>query len=250
MSKGKLEKFAELDRLSNVLQYPYSKLVRENMSFPHKGKWGSDIFGNEQPIVLELGCGKGEYTVGMAREFPDLNFIGIDIKGNRMWSGAKRAFEEGLPNVRFLRTEIEHLHHFFAESEVSEIWLTFPDPQMKKVRRRLTSVRFLECYYSIMCGEKLLHLKTDSNFLYQYTLAVVEENGLEVREHYSDVYQQTDEMSLLRRIQTYYESQWLGRGKSIKYLRISLKDAVLPLVEPEVEIEKDDYRSFGRRRNI
>ncbi|MDO5036099.1 MAG: tRNA (guanosine(46)-N7)-methyltransferase TrmB [Porphyromonas sp.] len=249
MSKGKLEKFAELDRLSNVFQYPYARLIGEGVDFPHRGRWGSDVFGNDHPIVLELGCGRGEYTVGLARSFPQTNFVGIDIKGNRMWSGAKSAHEEGLENVRFLRTQIELIDHFFAPGEVSEVWLTFPDPQMKKLRRRLTSVGFLE-QYRRLTGGGLLHLKTDSNFLYLYTLAVAEANQLTLREHHADVYMETDEGSLLQRVKTYYEQQWLERGMTIKYLQIELRPQDKVLVEPDVEIERDDYRSFGRSRRV
>lgn len=144
MSKGKLAKFADMERYENVFQYPYS--VIDNVPFDMKGKWGEQYFKNNNPIVLELGCGKGEYTVGLAKLFPDVNFIGVDIKGSRMWTGATQALNEGLANVAFLRTNIEIIDRFFAEGEVSEIWLTFSDPQMKNPRKRLTSTFFMNRY--------------------------------------------------------------------------------------------------------
>lgn len=252
MGKNKLAKFADMERLPNVFQYTYATLQEEG-GFPFKGKWHSDIFRNDHPIVLELGCGRGEYTVGLGRNFAKKNFIGIDIKGNRMWTGAMMADKEGLSNVRFLRTHIELLDHFFAPSEVSEIWLTFPDPQMKKVRLRLTSTRFLKLYQSIVNPQGCLHLKSDSNFLYQYTKAVAEYNQLKVLKESSNIYQSDsqggDELpAFLTTIKTYYEQQWLGRGITIKYLCIALDERITQCAEPDVEIEPDEYRSYGRNR--
>lgn len=248
MSKSKLEKFAELDRLPNVLQYPYEKLRAEGMAFPYRGKWQSEIFHNEAPIILELGCGRGEYTVELGRVYPDRNFIGIDIKGNRLWSGAHKAYEEKLANVRFLRAEIEYITSFFAPSEVAEIWLTFPDPQMRKSRRRLTSPRFLSMYREILTEPRTLHLKTDSQYLYRYTQAVAEVNHLVVEEQITDIETLVAEDSPLRTIKTYYEQQWIARGIPIKYLRLSLEDLPDEPMEPDVEIEWDSYRSYGRSR--
>ena len=247
MAKGKLAKFAELDRMEHVLQYPYA-VLKKITTFPHRGKWGSEVFGNEHPLILELGCGRGEYTIALAREHPEFNFIGVDIKGNRIWNGAKEVEHLGLKNVRFLRTEIELLEHFFAPSELHAIWLTFPDPQMKKVRRRLTSSGFLEKYAPLLSGAKVLHLKTDSQFLYQYTKALTEANHLRVAMDYSDVYSEAPKESELRRIQTYYEQQWLQRGITIKYLQLHLASITKSLEEPEVEIERDSYRSYGREQ--
>lgn len=247
MSKNKLAKFADLDQLENVLQYPFSTLKKEG-HFPLRGKWHSDIFMNPNPIVIELGCGRGEYTLGLARKYPDKNFIGIDIKGNRIWSGAMEAHREELVNVRFLRTEIEFLTQFFAPDEVAEIWLTFPDPQMKKVRRRLTSTRFLEMYRQILGKKKILNLKSDSQFLYQYTKEVAKANDITIIEDRDNIYTQVEESSDLRQIQTYYEHQWLARGIDIKYLCLSLENMPNELVEPDVEIPWDDYRSYGRNR--
>lgn len=247
MSKNKLAKFADIDKLENVLQYPFSILKNEG-AFPFRGLWNSDVFENCNPIVIELGCGRGEYTLGLAQKYPNKNFIGIDIKGNRIWSGAMKADQEGMKNVRFLRTEIEFLTHFFAPNEVSEIWLTFPDPQMKKVRKRLTSTRFLKIYHQILGGKKILNLKSDSQFLYLYTKAVAQSNGLDVLSDWDNIYSQVEENSDLRQIQTYYERQWLARGIDIKYLCISLLNINDELVEPDVDIPMDEYRSYGRNR--
>lgn len=248
MSKNKLEKFAELDRLSNVLQYPYETLRREGMVFPYRGRWAEEVFHREAPLVLELGCGRGEYTVELGRAFPQCNFVGVDIKGNRLWAGAKTADEEGLANVRFLRAEIEYIDTFFAPGEVSEIWLTFPDPQMRKSRRRLTSPRFLSMYREILRSPAVLHLKTDSQFLYRYTVAVAEANRLEILRQLTDAGQEAEPDSPLRTIRTCYEEQWIGRGIPIKYLCLSLDRLPEAPTEPDIEIEPDSYRSFGRSR--
>lgn len=248
MSKSKLEKFADLDRLSNVLQYPYETLRREGMSFPCRGRWGEVVFGSDAPIVLELGCGRGEYTVELGRTYPGCSFVGMDIKGNRLWSGAMTADAEGLSNVRFLRAEIEYLDTFFAPGEVSEIWLTFPDPQMRKSRRRLTSPRFLTMYREILRSPSTLHLKTDSLFLYRYTEAVAKVNGLEILSQMTDIHEEAEVDSPLRTIRTYYEEQWIGRGIPIKYLALSLDHLPREPREPEEEPEHDSYRSYGRSR--
>ncbi|WP_288946057.1 tRNA (guanosine(46)-N7)-methyltransferase TrmB [uncultured Porphyromonas sp.] len=246
MSKNKQTKFAELDALPNVLQYPYKVLKGLEGRFPYRGVWGTKVFGNDHPIIIELGCGRGEYTVELARNHPENNYIGIDIKGNRMWSGATTAHREGLGNVRFLRAEIESLTSFFGDGEVSELWLTFPDPQMRKVRKRLTSTHFLMQYKQILRSPKLLHLKTDSQFLFTYTSLVAKHNGLEVLECYKDIDEEVSETSDLRRIQTYYESQWRGRGISIKYLKIALDNLSHTPIEPTEEVPWDSYRSYGR----
>ena len=246
MGKGKLAKFAEMETFNNVFQYPYS--VIDNVPFEMKGKWREEFFKNDNPIVLELGCGKGEYAVGMARMFPNINFVGVDIKGARMWTGAKAAIEEGLPNVAFLRTNIEIIDRFFADGEVQEIWLTFSDPQMKNERKRLTSTYFMERYRRFLVDGGLIHLKTDSNFLFTYTKEMVKENKLEVEMCTDDLYHATDldegTKSILG-IRTYYESMWLERGLNIKYIKFKLpKEGTL--TEPDVEIEYDDYRSYHR----
>lgn len=242
MGKNKLKKFREMDTFDNVFQYPYSVLQRQG--FPLKGKWHSDFFGNDNPIVLELGCGKGEYTVGLANRFREKNFIGVDIKGARMWTGAKQAVAEGMENVAFLRTNIELIASFFNPGEVSEIWITFPDPQMKKVNKRLTSVRFLNIYRQILINGGIINLKTDSPFLYTYTRELVRLNGLPVEVDTGDLYGSGMADDILE-IRTFYERQWLARGLTIKYLRWRL-DAETKLKEPDIDIEFDTYRSFSR----
>ncbi len=189
-----------------------------------KGRWASDFFGNDAPVVLELGCGAGEYTVELARQNPHKNFIGIDIKGARMWRGAKTATDEGLTNVAFLRTRIEFINSFFAESEVSEIWLTFSDPRLKghQSHKRLTSPRFLERYAQFLAPEGVIHLKTDSAHLHHYTRFVVEENGLRVLECNEDIYDGGDVAAELLTIQTAYERRFVAEGLPITYLAFSL----------------------------
>lgn len=246
MGKGKLAKFAEMETFRNVFQYPYS--VIDNVPFEMKGRWREDYFKNDNPIVLELGCGKGEYAVGLAKMFPDTNFIGVDIKGARMWTGAKAALDAGLGNVAFLRTNIEIIDRFFAPGEVQEIWLTFSDPQMKNERKRLTSTYFLERYRRFLVDGGLIHLKTDSNFLFTYTCEMVRENKLPVEISTKDLYHDgslDDDTRSILGIRTYYESMWLGRGLNIKYIKFHLPKDV-ELAEPDVEIEYDDYRSYSR----
>lgn len=245
MGKNKLQKFAEMETYSNVFQYPFARLQAEG-GFSCKGRW-SEFFGNGNPIVLELGCGKGEYTVGLARLFPDKNFIGIDIKGARMWTGAKESNIEGLKNVAFLRTDIELITEFFAENEVSEIWITFPDPQMKKVRKRLTSTRFMALYQQIMKPQGIVHLKTDSPFLYAYTTLMVKYNGYRTLMSTDNLYASGYDDEILK-IRTYYESQWIERGMNIKYIKFELSRRD-EFTEPQEEIPEDDYRSFNRRSN-
>lgn len=242
MAKNKLTKFAELNAYEHVVYVSYKQLQSEEFQF--KGKWSQAFFGNSNPVILELGCGKGEYTVKLAMHYPEFNFVGIDIKGSRMWDGATQAKKLGLSNVGFLRTNIENIRLFFAEGEVSEIWLTFPDPQMKKVRKRLTATNFIENYRRITIPNGIIHLKSDSNFLYLYTEAMVAENQFEVIRQTDDVYH-SELLDEVLAIQTFYEKQWLDRGINIKYLAFKLSHQY-PLREPDVEIEKDPYRSYGR----
>ena len=244
MGKGKLAKFADMAAYPHVFEYPYSKM--ETAPCEMKGNWNHVFFRNSQPIVLELGCGKGEYTVGLAQRYADRNFIGVDIKGSRMWTGATEALRKGLRNVAFLRTNIEIIDHFFVPGEVERIWLTFPDPQMKKVTKRLTSTYFMERYRRFLIPGGLIHLKTDSNFLFTYTRCMVEANRLPVEFMTDDLYHCGLDDDILR-IRTYYEQQWLDRGLSIKYICFRLPHGDV-LVEPDVEIEPDNYRSYNRSR--
>ena len=240
MGKGKLAKFAEMETFSNVFQYPFS--VVDNVPFEMKGHWREQYFKNNHPVVLELGCGKGEYTVELARLYPEMNFIGVDIKGARMWTGAKQALEEGLKNVAFLRTNIEIIDRFFAESEVQEIWLTFSDPQMKNAHKRLTSTFFLNRYRKFLVDGGIVHLKTDSNFLFTYTTCMVKENKLPVVFSTEDLYHTEgldEETHKILSIQTYYESMWIERGLNIRYMKFFLPQQG-ELVEPEVDIPLDE----------
>ena len=248
MGKGKLAKFADMARYDNVFQYPYS--VMEQVPFEMKGRWHVDYFHNDNPIVLELGCGKGEYTVGLARMFPDVNFIGVDIKGARMWTGATQALEEKLSNVAFLRTHIEIIDRFFDPGEVREIWLTFSDPQMKNPRKRLTSSFFMQRYRHFLIDGGVVHLKTDSNFLFTYTGYMVEKNHLPLLLSTDDLYHYDDideDTRKILSIHTYYENMWIERGLNIKYMKFKLP-AQGELEEPGVEIPLDDYRSYRRTK--
>ena len=238
MGKNKLKKFAEMETFANVFQPPYE---------PMAGQWRAKYFHNDNPIVVELGCGRGEYTVGLAERYPNKNFIGVDIKGARMWAGAKQAIEKGLSNVAFLRTQIEFITEFFAADEIDEIWITFCDPQMKKATKRLTSTYFMQRYHKIMKPNGLIHLKTDSPFLYTYTTEMLRLNPYHVLANTDDLYA-GELYPDARALQTHYEKQWLDRGLSIKYIEWQL----VPLtqwVEPTIEIEKDTYRSYGRNYN-
>ena len=245
MGKGTQAKFADMATYNNVFQYPYGAL--KDIAFPLTGRWREDYFHNDNPIILELGCGKGEYTVGLAKMFPDVNFIGVDIKGARMWTGATQALNEGLKNVAFLRTNIEIIDRFFAEGEVQEIWLTFCDPQMKNPRKRLTSTWFLERYRKFLSDGGFVHLKTDSNFLFTYTSLLVEKNHLPVLVKTTDLYADACKDSVAASIQTYYEGMWIARGLNIRYMKWQLPRAKA-LEEPDVEIELDDYRSYHRSK--
>ncbi|MBQ6965438.1 MAG: tRNA (guanosine(46)-N7)-methyltransferase TrmB [Bacteroidaceae bacterium] len=244
MGKGKLAKFAEMAENPLVVECPFWQLQQEG--FPLKGKWHEEFFKNDNPIVLELGCGRGEYTIGLARRFPGKNFIGIDIKGARMWHGAKTALEEGMKNVAFLRTNIECIAGFFAENEVAELWLTFSDPQMKKATKRLTSTYFMERYRKFLIDGGIIHVKTDSNFLATYTKYMVEKNGLPMAQCTFDLYAEQEVDSSLTDIRTYYEGMWLERGIPIKYLQFRLPNKGI-LEEPDVEIPVDGYRSYNHQ---
>ena len=245
MGKNKLKKFAEMETFHNVFQPPYDPELA--------GHWRDHYFHNENPVVLELGCGRGEYTVGLAERYPEKNFIGVDIKGARMWAGAKEAEIKELKNVAFLRTNIEFITEFFAAGEVDEIWITFCDPQMKKATKRLTSTYFMQRYHRIVKPGGLIHLKTDSPFLYTYTTEMLRLNPYPVVAQTDDLYADSldsiDVFRDARALQTHYEKQWLDRGMKIKYIEWRL-DPLARWEEPVIEIEKDTYRSYGRNYQV
>lgn len=231
MVKRKLTRFAEVETFNHVVQPPFNEVLNKDYQF--KGKWSNDFFKNENPIILELGCGKGEYTVGMARQNPNINFLGIDIKGARIWSGAKTAQLENLYNVGFLRTRVDFVNSFFDLDEIQEIWITFPDPQPKKYYKRLTSTRFLDYYKKIIQSNGFIHLKTDNTDLYQYTKRVIVKNKLELITDINDLYNTIIDDPVLS-IKTFYEEQFLNEGKLIHYLKFKLKKTK-DLEEPENE---------------
>ena len=219
MGKDKLKRFYELNTFTNVLQPSLNEIKPAHKI---KGKWNLE-FKNDNPIVLELGCGKGEYTVGLAKLNPDINFIGVDIKGARIWRGAKTTNDENIENVRFLRTKIDFIDHFFTKDEVSDIWLTFSDPQPKRPRKRLTSPLFIDRYKKILCPNGIIHLKTDSNLLYHYTLDEIKENNYKMIENSDNIYSElipraSEKLKETLSIQTFYESLWLKENKTIKYI--------------------------------
>jgi tRNA (guanine-N7-)-methyltransferase len=245
MGKNKLQKFDDMAEFSHVFQFPFS-VLQEKGKFHLKGLWNKKFFKNDNPIVLELGCGRGEYTVGLGRIFPDKNFIGIDIKGARMWSGAKEALENNMTNIAFLRTHIELSAHFFDKDEISEIWLTFPDPQMKKTGKRLTSTRFMSIYQGFLKDGGIVHLKTDSNFMFTYTCEMIKSNNYTADICTDNLYNTGFTDDILS-IKTYYEQQWIERGIDIKYIRFVNKYHA-SFTEPDIEIEPDEYRSYNRSR--
>ena len=225
--KGKLKKWAEMKSFNNVVEPTTEEVFRKDHSL--KGKWRSEVFKNDNPIVLELGCGKGEYSVGMGEHYSNKNFIGVDIKGNRIWRGAKTAFENNMNNVHFLRTQIDHITSFFAEGEVDEIWITFPDPQPKDrlERKRLTSPMFIDRYASFLKPDGIIHLKTDHEDFFRYTLEEVERCKFNLLESTFSLY---DEMAEnldpktqdILNIKTFYEKLFSAKGHSIHYCRFQL----------------------------
>lgn len=221
--KNKLQRFAENKTFGNLFQLQYHQVVK---GFENKGKWGRNFFGNNHELILELGCGKGEYTVGLANEYRDKNYIGVDIKGARLWKGLKEARENNLTNVAFIRTRINLIEYYFGKDEVSEIWITFPDPQPNriKVKKRLTSPWFLNSYARFLKPDGIIHLKTDNIIFFEYTLDIIKEMGHELLYSTYDVYKTESVDSPLTQIQTYYEKIWLEHGTKIKYLKFRLKN--------------------------
>jgi tRNA (guanine-N7-)-methyltransferase len=222
VSKGKLEKFAEVEGFSNVIQPPFNEVFQQEHSL--KGRWNGDYFKNQNTVTLELGCGKGEYTVGLAKLFPERNFIGIDIKGSRIWKGAKTAIQDGLTNVAFIRTQIDFIESFFKAGEVQEIWITFPDPQLKKFRKRLTSSLFLKRYQKFLQKDGFINLKTDSAELFEYTRELALHNKMKIGFLTDDLYRSGYDDKILS-IRTYYESMWLAQGKPIHFIRFQLNNS-------------------------
>ena len=222
-SKNKLKRFRENETFDNVVQPTREEVVSN--AFKLKGNWNKDFFKNDHPIVLELGCGKGEYSVNLAKRFPDKNFIGVDIKGARFWRGAKTALEEEMTNVGFLRTQIELIDHCFSEDEVSEIWITFPDPQIKykRTKHRLTNKEFLDKYRSILKTSGTINLKTDSEFMHGYTLGLLQGLNEEILYAHHDVYGCDGVPKEVTEIQTFYEKQYLEIDKKITYIKFQLR---------------------------
>ena len=222
-SKNKLKRFKENETFQNVFQPTREEVVSNN--FQYKGKWNSDFFKNQNPIIIELGCGKGEYSVGLAEHNPDKNFIGIDIKGARFWRGAKTAVDQGMHNVAFVRTQIELVNHIFADGEVDEIWITFPDPQIKykRTKHRMTNTEFLKMYKKILKPTGVVNLKTDSEFMHGYTLGLLHGEGHEVEYANHNVYKNEGAPKEVTSIQTFYEKQYLDINKAITYIRFKIK---------------------------
>ena len=220
MPKNKLQRFAEVKTFSNVFEFLFTE--RET-DFKLQGKWNSEYFKNNNPIVLELGCGKGEYSIGLAEKYPQKNFIGIDIKGARIWKASKNTQEKNLNNVCFLRTQIEYIERCFAKDEVSEIWITFPDPQPNKEKKRLTHSIFLNRYKNILQPKGIVHLKTDSAELYEFTLEVIAENKLPLLDSTNNLYGDSNPArEEVKSIKTHYEKLFSAQGKKITYLKFQL----------------------------
>lgn len=241
MGKNKLKRFRENAEFPHVIQPEFSKL--ENDTFELKGRWKQDFFKNDNPLVLELGCGKGEYTVGLAKLNPNINTIGVDIKGARLWRGAKESLEAGMNNVAFLRTRVDFIRSCFGNEEVDEIWCTFSDPQRGRrrgIKKRLTSSRFLGYYQSLLKDNGKVHLKTDDPVLYAYTQDIVKVNNLKVIHDIPNIYE-PDHSHIVPYIQTHYEKIWMERGRTITYICFELpKD--LKLIEPPINEEREGFR--------
>ena len=219
MGKKKLVHFRENLTFPYLFQYRYHEIESH---FRLRSEWNSEFFQNKNPLVLELGCGKGEYTVGLASKYPDKNYIGIDLKGARLWRGCKTVEEQQLKNVAFIRTRVDHVEKFFGPEEVSEIWITFPDPQVGKTRKRLTAPVFLDRYRNILAPGGIIHLKTDDPGLYNYTLEIIEKDQLKILFATDDLYNNPSPEDVSS-IQTYYEQIWLEQKKKICYLQFQLK---------------------------
>lgn len=223
MAKRKIKKFSEVNSFDNCFFLSFEESKANGLKL--KGNWHENYFKNNNPIILELGCGKGEYTVGLAERFPNKNFIGVDIKGNRIWSGAKTALENKMNNVAFIRTRIDFIDTCFAADEVNEIWITFPDPQPQKsrIRNRLTNMIFLNRYKKILINDGVINLKTDSEFFYNFTREVISENQLEEMDATNDLYAKDIEREeALTSIKTYYEKMFSEKGFKICFLKFRI----------------------------
>ena len=226
--KDKLRKFLENETFNSLFQPTLEEVFRQD--HPLKGNWNSQVFKNDNPIILELGCGKGEYTVSLAEKYPEKNFIGVDIKGARLWKGAKYVEENEIKNAVFLRTRIEFIESLFANGEISEIWITFADPQIGRDRKRLTHPLFLNRYKNFLKEDGIMHLKTDSRYLYEYSHSMAQQNNLTILESETDIYG-TGKADETLSIKTFDESQYLAKGISITYLSFKL-DNKEPFIEP------------------
>jgi tRNA (guanine-N7-)-methyltransferase len=262
MGHGKLRKFAENETFKCLIQPSVNDVMKKDgngfqiLPHPIKGNWNSRMFAKSQPIVLELGCGRGEYTIDLSQRIPSRNYIGADIKGARLWQGAKYATEENLPNVAFLRTRIEFIEAFFAPSEVSEIWLTFSDPQLGNANKRLSSPIFLEKYRKFLSPGGRIHLKTDSRFLYEYTKAVAEANGLRIIAATTDLYNpllqiqglDSETVAALTDVHTFYERMFMKQGYKINYICFTL-DHEGAFVQPS-DFDADYWKSIEGPRKF
>jgi tRNA (guanine-N7-)-methyltransferase len=242
VAKKKIKRFRENELFPHVIQPDFSTL--KNNTFQYKGNWSKLFFKNNAPIILELGCGKGEYTVGLAKINPNINFIGIDIKGARLWRGAKESFDSGLKNVAFLRTKVDFVESCFSTDEISEIWCTFSDPQLgrkKSIKKRLTSTKFLRFYQQVLKNNGIIHLKTDDDILYAYTQDVVVVNSLPVLYDIPDIYA-GDYSNIVPPIKTFYEKMWLEKAKTIKYISFKLP-VNQKLIEPPINYEREGFEN-------
>lgn len=221
-SKNKLKRFNENEGFGNVIQPTRAEVLTGN--YYMQGKWAQEFFKNNHPIVLELGCGKGEYTVALAQRNPAINYLGIDIKGARFWRGAKTALEEDIPNAKFLRSQIELIDLLFAPAEIAEIWITFPDPQIKfqRTKHRMTNPDFLKKYHQVLQPQGIIHLKTDSEFMHGYTLGLIQGSGHKLLYAHHDIYNNTHTPKELTEIQTFYEKHYLQENKPITYTKFRL----------------------------
>jgi tRNA (guanine-N7-)-methyltransferase len=250
VGKNKLQRFAENKTFLNVFEPPYTEVSQNK--FDLKGNWNKQYFNNDNPIVVEVGCGRGEYTVGLAQRYPDKNFVGIDIKGARIWHGANYAIKNDLKNIAFVRSRVDFIDAVFSRNEVSEIWITFPDPQPSTAKefKRLTSARFLNRYYSVLKKEGVIHLKTDNAGLYNYTMEVIKHHELKLHFNTDDLYNYNANNVFIKEasaFKTYYEELFTGKGHLIHYICFGLLDA--PLKEEKLSHKIEKYGILNEPRS-